>query len=187
MSTNGDNISDIVDDALADLDTVGDRAGPENQDAQAAISIAQDALQSVSELRSETDERFNELEERISELASQVERVDERTDMLDLIEQADTVSYEQRSAALFQHLKRQANARPDDQPARASADHDDAEKALHFPDVERTTIYRDMQRVERWVGDEDVCWYNDGALHLDLDAADDSVSVPHNSAGGERL
>lgn len=184
MSTNGD---EIVDDALADLEDVREETSRDNHDAQAAVAIAQDALQSVSQLREETTRRFDGLEERLDELADRLDRIDERTDLLDFVEQADTATYDERSAALFQHLKREAESRPDGQPARASVDHDAAEKALHFPNVERTTIYRDMERVERWVGDKDVCWYDDGALHLNLDAADGAVSVPHNSSGGENL
>lgn len=184
MST---ELDDIVNDALADLNETEDGLDDDtSESAEAAISIARDALQSVSEVESRLDDRIETLEATVEALVDRVETVEERTDMLDLIEQADAVGHEQRSAALFQHLKRAAE-RKDAGRQHAAVDRDKAEEALHFPDVERTTIYRDMERVERWVGDEDVCWYAEGTLKLDLDAADEVVTIPHSSSGGEQL
>lgn len=105
----------------------------------------------------------------IERLSERIDGLDRRTDLLQLVEQADEMDGTQRSAALLQHLKRKAEARSDGEPARAAVDREQADEALHYPDVERTTIYRYMERAARLVGNRDVCWYDNGELVLDLD------------------
>lgn len=127
----------------------------ENQELRDAVA----ELQQTHETRDAVIQRHTE----------RLDDLDRRTDLLQLVEQTDDMTGEQRSAALLQHLKRKAENRADDEPSRAAVDHGEAEEALHYPDVERTTIYRDMERCERLVGDDNVCWYDDGELVLNLD------------------
>lgn len=94
-------------------------------------------------------------EDRIADLEAEVERLDSRTDMLRLVEDADQLDAKQRSATLLMHLRRKA----ENSDGTSAVNHDQAEEAMHFPEVHRTTIYSDMERCEDLVGDEDVCSY----------------------------
>jgi hypothetical protein len=53
----------------------------------------------------------------------------------------------------------------------------EAEAALHHPDVDRTTIYDDMRRAVRLVDNKNVLWYESSSggasrLKLDLEAGE---------------
>lgn len=133
----------------------------------------QDELDTLRAEREELAERVDELEQELREVRTDVDRLDARTDMLELVEQANEMNATQRAATLLQHLARAARRQHDrGGDRRAAVNRDEAEEALHYPDVERTTIYRDMERVARLVGDETICWYADGELRLDLEAGD---------------
>lgn len=132
-----------------------------------------DALESENETK---DERIAELEQKVAEL-------DQRTDMLQLVAEADELDGKQRSVTLLQHLHRKAKA--DEQRGRkASAviDRASAEEALHYPDLDRTTFYDDMRRCVRLVDNEAMCHYSGGELTLDLTAGELS---PQFRTGGE--
>jgi ABC-type phosphate transport system auxiliary subunit len=130
------------------------------------------------------------LAERVAELETQVAELDERTDMLRLIDEADTMDASQRSAALLQHCIRKIRA--SDRLSEVTINRDTAEEALHHPDVDRTTIYSDMQRCERLVGDEDICRYakasetvsGDAELTVDLSHVDETVDASTLTNGG---
>jgi hypothetical protein len=87
---------------------------------------------------------------------------------------------EQRSATLLQHLQRAATSgtgNDEDVTAtrEAAVTREQAEIALQHPDVDRTTIYDDMRRAVRLVGNEDVCWYESGdgsRLCINLEAGE---------------
>lgn len=157
----------------------------------AALQNRMDALRvKIGQLEdelAERDQRIDELEVALEEerearadLEERVADVEQRTDMLALVDRVDDLDGRQRSAALLQHLKREAEA--GDGPDRASLDRDAAERALQFPDVDRTTIYDDMARAERLVGDDAVCAYTDGTLRLDLEAGElPAEARPHRS------
>lgn len=131
----------------------------------------EEQLDAVREQRDRAREDVRELQEEVDRLRSRVDELDARTDMLRVVEEADELSGKQRSLALLQHLRRAAEAKADDGGLeKAGVDKDGAKKALHYPDVDRTTIYSDMNRCERLVGDDDVCWYEDGLLRLNLEA-----------------
>jgi chromosome segregation ATPase len=132
-----------------------------------------DELDAERELRAALEEETDRLRERAAELEVRVDHLDERTDLLELVDTADQLNGEQRAVALVQHLHRAAERRRErDEVPAAELDRDEAEQALHYPDVERTTIYRDMERAARLVRNERVLWYEDGRLKLDLESGE---------------
>lgn len=125
------------------------------------VSSLRDHLEQAQIERTELREEIEQLRAEKAALQRQTEQLDARTDLLELVKNADTVDGEQRSIALIQHLKRAAEQkRQRDQTARASVTHQEAKIALHHPDVDRTTIYDDMRRAARLVGDKHVLWYD---------------------------
>lgn len=151
-----------------------------------AVAIAKRAMERVSavETKYETLEaKLDAKNETIQELRDELARIEQRTNLLHLVEEADALDAKQRSAALLQHLKQAAEReRTRGRKAKHSLNRDQADEALHYPDVDRTTIYTDMQRAARLVNDEDLVWYgeDDGGerrLFLDLKAADDSTAL----------
>lgn len=111
-------------------------------------------------------------------LESQIDELDQRTDLLQLVETVENADAKQRSAALLQHIRRKASRlAPDDGPhPGVVVDHHDAEEALHYPDIHRSTLYGDMKRVVSMIDDSDVCWYDDGELWFQPDAQRESES-----------
>jgi predicted RNase H-like nuclease (RuvC/YqgF family) len=151
------------------------------------------ALQGLKAAREENDELRSELEaarEQIEALESEVQRLDARTDLLSLVDDIDGMDAKQRSTTLIQHLKRAAERRRDrDQPAKASLNRDEAETALQHPDVDRTTIYTDMERAAQLVDDDDVLTYthSDGEKRLILSLEGDRAlpaSINTGNHGG---
>jgi len=156
------------------------------EDAHARI----DALsQQISELRDlHADERQARVRleddlaaerERRYKLQDDLDEIDARTDLLSILKaDADQMDGRARSAALILHLKRAAERRRErGDVAKASVNRDQAEEALHHPDVERTTIYRDMRRAVRLVDDKRVLAYESASggesrLKLDLENGD---------------
>lgn len=130
------------------------------------VGRLEDDLDAERERREELEAELERRDHRIDDLEQRLAEIDRRTDLLSFVQGADDADGEQRSAALLLHLKREA----EQSNGRAAVDRDGAARALHHPDVERTTIYRDMERVARWVGNDDVCAYDDGTLRLNLDA-----------------
>lgn len=128
---------------------------------QEGLGKAWDAIDNLEEQLEDEREERRRLEDENRELRAELDRLDERTDLLRLVESTDEMEGEQYAAALVQHLKREAERKRDrGEKALASVDREKAERALNFPDVERTTIYKYMQDAERLVGDEDVVWYD---------------------------
>jgi len=122
------------------------------------MSQQRERFRSITEDITALEERLDSLERENKRLRERVAELDARTDMLELVESTDDLDGEGRSTALLQHMQRKIAARPDD-TCRLTVDRDTAEEALHYPDVDRTTIYDDMRRCARLVGDEDRCWY----------------------------
>lgn len=122
----------------------------------------QDVIEAEKEARQNA---LSELRERLSE-------VERRTDMQRLVEQVDTATAGQRKQALLQHLMRKAR-RSD--PPKAGLDREGYLEALHHPDVHRTQPYTDMSELADQFAD-DVCWYEDGRIRLDLSNVDGSLS-----------
>ncbi|WP_226011835.1 hypothetical protein [Halomicrobium salinisoli] len=137
-----------------------------------------ESLREAREERAELREEVESLRSENAELRRELERLDARTDLLELVESADSMDADQRATALVQHLQRAAERqRERGGLARASVSREEAETALHHPDVDRTTIYDDMRRAVRFVGNEDVLWYDsdtggESRLKLDLEAGE---------------
>lgn len=161
---------------------------------EAKLGSFQEALDNawdnITELRKEKNELQKELQERddrIDRLEDKIARLDARTDLLELVESANELDAEQRSTALIQHLKQAAERQRDREgEAMASVTPSEAEAALHHPDVDRTTIYTDMQRAVRLVGNENVLWYENNGygntrLKLNLEAGE----LPRKFTGRE--
>ena len=150
------------------------------------------ALTKISELNERVDEVESDNETLSQEnhrLKQRVADLEGRTDLLRLVENSDELTGKQRSITLLQHLQKAAqnsdgNADDPTSSQQASVTREQAEIALQHPDVDRTTIYTDMQRAARLVGDEDVCWYDTGGsgaqLFLDLEAGE----LPTEFRGG---
>lgn len=147
-----------------------------------------DLHEKLHDAREERDVLRGELESvqrENDELREKLARLDARTDLLSVIEEADKMEAKQRSVVLIQHLKREAERkRENGRDAKASVDRKDAARALQFPDLHRTTIYSDMRRAAEMVDDENVLRYakNSGdkrRLELDLEAGE----LPGNVIG----
>lgn len=135
------------------------------------LDDVREQLDEEREQRRDLERQLDERDERIADLEDEVNRLDARTDLLEIVENADQMDARQRAVTLVQHLHRAAKARERrDEPPAAAVNRNEAEEALHYPDVERTTIYRDMERAARLVGNEDVLKYADGELRIDLNA-----------------
>lgn len=150
-----------------------DTQGPGQFEAiQRLISTLEGRIDSLEESVAERDRRIAELEGTIQRQASRVNELDARTDMLQLVECSDSLDGRQRSIALIQHLKKAAEKkRKRGNKAHASVNREQAEEALHHPDVDRTTIYTDMKRAARLVGDNTVLSYESttgGGSRLEL-------------------
>lgn len=141
----------------------------------------------------ELEERVAALEadrERVADLEQQVAELDTRTDLLRLIDEADGLDGRQRSTALIQHCIREIQQSP--RLEQVTINRDGAEQALHHPDVDRTTIYSDMERCERLVGDTSRCRYeaasdgttDEAALTIDLRGTDAAVEASTLINGG---
>lgn len=148
--------------------------------------------QELADAREERDdlrEEVTELREENRELREEIERLDARTDLLQLVDDSDDLDGEQRSTALIQHLRRAAERqRERGRDAKASVTREEAEEALHYPDVDRTTIYSDMERAERLVGNKDVLRYESSTggasrLKLNLEAGDLPAGVGSGTSG----
>lgn len=159
---------------------------------RAGLEKAHDRIDDLhDDLADERDAR-RALEAENQELREEIERLDARTDLLRLVEDSDDMTGEQRSVALLQHLRRAAEHERDrGRAAKASVNREEAEEALHYPDVDRTTIYDDLRRAVRLVGNEDVVTYvsdsgGESRLRLNLEAGDlpkDVVGRPTNRGG----
>lgn len=134
-----------------------------------------------SRLRDEVEELRDEVETLRSDHREEIDRLDSRTDMLSLVQDSDEMDGRQRSITLLQHLHKQARRKADDSTdhdtARVSVNREESERALQWPDIDRTTFYSDWDRCVRLVDDKDVCWRGtdpngESRLFLNLDAGD---------------
>lgn len=118
-------------------------------------------LQEMRDERCALERDLDAMSERIEAVEEKIARLDARTELLDLVQSSDEMNGEQRSTALIQHLHQKAQKRRDrGERAMASVNRDEAEAALQYPDVDRTTIYRDMERAVRLVDNEAVLTYD---------------------------
>ena len=160
---------DVSETTLQELVSLRDELHARLDTQSTKLQTLRDELNEERQQREQLEQQLAQRDERIQTLEQRLAEVDQRTDMLELVETSDDLDGEDRSKTLIQHLQRAAHRRRErDEPAAASVDRDEAEAALHHPDVDRTTIYRDMERAVRLVGDDDLLRYEDGELRLDL-------------------
>lgn len=120
-------------------------------------------------------------------IEAEIQAIKSRTDLLQLVEDSDDLDGEQRSVVLVQHLhKKAARRRKRDEPAKASLTRDQADEALRFPDVDRSTVYDDMKRAVRLVDNKNVLRYvtktgGNSRLELNLEAGE----VPNQLTGAD--
>lgn len=175
-------------DASETTQEVGRAPSESVDDLDFALEKILDLEEEVTEMRAEYETTIEQQRRRIADLEERLEELDQRTDMLRIVEEADTPSGEQRSATLLQYLRDEA----EEQAAKgrkpvASIAKPDAKQILHNPDIDRTTYYSDFDRCVRWVGDKDVCWKESKdrtRLLLDLRHADENeISVAIRNGG----
>lgn len=140
---------------------------PQPDDSSIDSSLADNILTDLTALEDRVDDLATALD-RIDELETRVATLEERTDMLRLIEESDQLDAKQRSTALIQHAVQEVR---NSSRTKVTYDRDRAEEILHYPDVDRTTIYSDMERCERLIADADICEYYK-ASHTDTGAAE---------------
>jgi len=156
-----------------------------NEKINGAFSKISELVERVDDLEGDKEE----LQQDNHALRQRVSQLESRTDLLRMVEQTDDMTGKQRSVTLLQHLQKAAQSSGDGEAVtaspKASVTREQAEIALQHPDVDRTTIYDDMRRAVRLVGDESVCWYDSSgagaALHLDLSEG----AIPAEFGGGE--
>jgi predicted nuclease with TOPRIM domain len=168
----------------ADEDSIRDEVERLDDGLNGLFNKVSELSDRVEELEAEADEK----DTRIRDLEAEVRRLEARTDLIRVVEQADDMTGKQRSITLLQHLQKAAQRNSDNDDAvtgdgRASVTREQAEIALQHPDVDRTTIYDDMRRAVRLVGDEDVCYYDsdrDGGSQLVLDVTNGDLPTKFN-------
>lgn len=135
-------------------------------------------------LRDQLDAERRQRKELKRDLDARIGELDNRTDMMRHVEDAEQSSGERRAVALLQHLRRKAEKkrREGDEP-KVRIDREQAASALHHPEIDRTTYYDDMRRVSRFVGDADACWYDGGELYLDLTNGPVRLPKPRDDRG----
>lgn len=157
-------------------------------DQQAARLERQSQLvqQLVDQLEAAEEER-DDLREQLQEVRADVDDIDQRTDLLRLVEESDDLAPEQRSAILVEAARKKAarrGRRDNDEPPRYALTRDEGEAALHLPeDADRTIVYKDMDRAERLVGNTDLVAYQDGELVVDLTAGELPSSIGGHQIG----
>ena len=134
----------------------------------------------------------------LEQIQDRITELDARTDLMQLVDTSDDLDGEERSTRLLQHMQRKADT---NNLSRIALTHSQAVEALHYPDLDRTTIYTDLRRCARLIGDRDLCWYesadqgsiDQAAVVLDYDAfraaattgdVDPAVLVSTGSNGG---
>lgn len=147
------------------------------------MDALEDELDDVREERDALRDDVEALQEENEELREEIERLDARTDLLNLVENSDEMTAKQRRIVLIQHLKKAAEKeRERGRDAKASVNKDEAEAALRYPDIDRTTIYDDLREAPDLVGKKNVLWYESSSggesrLKLNLEKGDLPGSV----------
>lgn len=156
------------------------------------IESLEDELDDVREEHDALRGEIENLRQENENLRAETERLDARTDLLSFVENSDEMTAKQRRIALIQHLKKAAEKKRErGRDAKASLNKKEAEAALKYPDIDRTTFYDDLRKAPRLIGMNDVLWYesNSGGesrLKLNLENGDlpgDVVGHPRRNGG----
>ena len=140
---------------------------PELRTIAARLEAHSKRIESLEDERDDVRKKHDALRDEIEglqqeneDLRAEIERLDARTDLLSLVENSDEMTAKQRRIALIQHLKKAAEKeRERGRDAKASLNKKEAEAALKYPDIDRTTFYDDLRKAPRLVGKKDVLWY----------------------------
>lgn len=176
-----DDLRDLLTDLRGDLTAAQARLDTQSRQ----LDSLRDELHDERDARRQLETELTARDDAIDELRDEISRLDARTSLLDLVEDATQLDGRQRSTVLIQHLHQEAQSRRrNNQPPVAELDHDGAESALHYPsDLDRTAFYKDMDRAARLVDDTDLLSYNNGVLRLDLEAG----SLPAEFTGSTEV
>lgn len=153
----------------------------------------------IVDLRAEVDELHDQHEadqEKINTLEARIDELDDRTDIMAFVAEADSLTPKQRRATLLLHLKRKAEDRyRNGKKKSAEVTQELAAEALRYPDIDRTTYYTDFKKIAEWVDNEHVCRYipdTGGESRLLLDLTNGAlldqelpVDVANEIRGGE--
>lgn len=139
-----------------------------------SVGVTDDDFEHLLESIIQLENTLERIDGRLATVEERVDDLEQRTNLIQLVEDTDNMDGKQRSAALLLHLQKKIQRNGSD---RIFLNRDGAEEALHWPDVDRTTLYTDMQRAARMVANEDVCWYetaeesrtDEAVLYLDLE------------------
>ena len=121
------------------------------------MAVEEELEETKAELAREREARIEGDEtnqERIAE-------VEQQTDLLSLVDEADVLRPKQKAGILIQNLHRKAKKKQQKgRKPQASLDREGAENVLQNIEQDRTTFYTDMERAARMVGaDNDVLRY----------------------------
>jgi predicted RNase H-like nuclease (RuvC/YqgF family) len=175
-------------DSTPELRTIAARLEAHSKRIESLEDEREDVRKEHDALRGEVEG----LQQENKDLRAEIERLDARTDLLSLVENSDEMTAKQRRIALIQHLKKAAEKeRERGRDAKASMNKEEAEAALKYPDIDRTTFYDDLRKAPRLIGMNDVLWYesNSGGesrLKLNLENGDlpgDVVGHPRRNGG----
>lgn len=145
---------------------------------QEGLGNAWDTIDALEAKLEEEREERRRLEEEVQDLQKEIDRLDARTDLLSLVENSDEMTAEQRRITLIQHLNKAAKKeRERGRDAKASVTRDEAEAALQYPDLDRTTFFGDLRKAPDLVGNESVLSYESSSggksrLKLNLEKGD---------------
>lgn len=124
-------------------------------------------------LEEENQDLREQLEQIESHHGQRIDELDERTDIMTLVEEAEDVAPKQRRTMLLLHMKKMAEDRAHNGKKKSfTVTQEQANEALHAPDIDRTTFYTDFRKIEEWVGNKNVCQYisdTGGESRLELD------------------
>jgi chromosome segregation ATPase len=160
---------------------------------QEGLENAWDAIDDLEAKLEEEREERRCLEKENQNLQKEIDRLDARTDLLSLVENSDDMTARQRRITLIQHLKKAAEKeRERGRDAKASVNKEEAEAALQYPDIDRTTIYDDLRKAPNLVGKKSVLRYESSSggnsrLKLNLEKDDLSTDIVDHARrnGGE--
>ena len=159
MSSQEQKEESLDDDDTPDLRTIEARLEAHSK----RIETLEDELDDVRTERDTLRGEVEALQQENKDFRAEIERLDARTDLLSLVENSDEMTAKQRRIALIQHLKKAAEKeRERGRDAKASLNKEEAEAALKYPDIDRTTFYDDLRKAPRLVGKKDVLWYEGG-------------------------
>lgn len=147
-------------------------------------------VEAVEDENEDLRKQINQLESRHGE---RIDELDERTDIMTLVEEAEDVSPKQRRTMLLLHMKKMAEDRARNGKKKSfTVTQEQANEALHAPEIDRTTFYTDFQKLEEWVGNKNVCKYisdTGGESRLELDLTNGRLvdqDLPTDVANGIR-